>query len=364
MEFSGRLSSFPIGDLLQWAHNDRRTGSLVVRRSGREKQVFFRDGDVVSCFSDDAAEFFGQHLLVQGLVSDNTLIRALTYCQKQGKRLGVVLGELGILREDVVSAALTQQIQDLVCDIFLWKSGVFFFAAEMPPEEDLLPQPLPAVGLAMEGSRWADEYGRIRRLYVHDNIVLGRGRGPSPKEPSPLERRLLRAVDGRRTLDELYNEVRGSYFRFLHTAYDLTVREVLDIHTVGDAGDTASTELRLTDLLIEQVAEEEAVFLRHHLALPFDAIERYVPVWVQKPDEDERGRMPPEIRQFYDAIDGRRSLSQLLAGAGDERARRLDRLILQLRKGALALLPTAIEDLGATATESGGSWWRRLANKS
>jgi len=35
MEFSGRLSAFPIGDILQWAHNDQRTGSLVVRRSGR-----------------------------------------------------------------------------------------------------------------------------------------------------------------------------------------------------------------------------------------------------------------------------------------------------------------------------------------
>jgi len=33
MEFSGRLAAFPMGDLLQWAKNERRTGALVVRRS-------------------------------------------------------------------------------------------------------------------------------------------------------------------------------------------------------------------------------------------------------------------------------------------------------------------------------------------
>jgi hypothetical protein len=70
MEFSGRLAAFPIGDILQWAHNDRRTGSLVVRRSGCEKRVFFRDGEIAACFSDDAAEFFGQHLLVTGQVDE------------------------------------------------------------------------------------------------------------------------------------------------------------------------------------------------------------------------------------------------------------------------------------------------------
>ena len=60
MELSGRLVSFPINELLTWAVNDRRTGSLVLRRSSREKRIYFRDGEIVACLSDSTEEFYGQ----------------------------------------------------------------------------------------------------------------------------------------------------------------------------------------------------------------------------------------------------------------------------------------------------------------
>lgn len=362
MEFSGRLASFPIGDILQWAHNDRRTGAIVVRRSGSEKRLFLREGEIVACFSDDPAEFFGQHLLVNGLLQEAGLIRALTHCQKTGQRLGSALIELGLLSADQVESALRQQIEDQVCDIFVWRSGIFYFAAESLPPEQELRQSLPAVGVAMEGSRWADEYQRIRRVFVHDNIVLQRGRKAPQGLLSPLERRIFRLVDGELTLAELYNEVRGSYCRFLQGAYRLAVIEALDIGSVGDHADSMSTELRLADLLIEQVTEEESVFLRTHLAIPFDVLERCVPVWVRHPGEEELARMGPGPREFYARIDGTQDLGALLDTAkGDERVRRMDALILQLRKGALALLPVPVDRLEAEM-QGGESakWWRKL----
>jgi hypothetical protein len=371
MEFSGRLAAFPIGDILQWTHNDRRSGALVVRRSAVEKRIFLREGEVVACFSDDAAEFFGQHLLVNGLLEEPKLIRALTHCQKQGGLLGQALEALGLLSADAVAAAIERHVRDQVCDIFLWRTGVFYFTTEALPNEQLLPRPIPAVQLAMEGSRWADELQRIRRVFVHDNIVLKRS-GKSAETPNPLERRILRAADGKMPLSELYGEVRGSFFRFLEAAYQLAVREALDVVSVGDQTDTASTELRLADLLIEQVTEEQTVFLRHHLAVPYDALERCVPVWVRRPDATEEARMPPPVREFYARIDGEADFATLLSGAdNEERVRRMERLVLQLRKGTIALLPGPASELESRAGEparrkvapgSPGheSWWRRL----
>lgn len=362
MEFSGRLAAFPISDILQWAHNDRRTGALVVRRSGSEKRIYLRDGDIVACFSDDPAEFFGQHLLVNGQLQEAGLIRALTHCQKTGQRLGAALVELGLLSADQVEANLRQQIEDQVCDIFVWRSGIFFFAAESLPSDQEVREPIPAVALAMEGSRWSDEFQRIRRVFVHDNIVLQRGRKAPQGLLSPLERRIFRLVDGQLTLAELYNEVRGSYCRFLQAAYRLAVVEALDIGAVGDHADSASTELRLADLLIEQVTEEQAVFLRSHLAVPFDVLEGCVPVWVRRPDTDEQARMSPGVREFYRRIDGSSNLASLLGDAKiEERARRMDWLILQLRKGAIALLPLPVEQLEAeSSADDSERWWRRL----
>jgi hypothetical protein len=364
MEFSGRLASFPIGDILQWAHNDRRTGALVVRRSGCEKRVFFADGEIVACYSDDAAEFFGQHLLVRGLVDEGRLIHALTVCQRGGTMLGSALVELGILAADEVAAALREHVEDQVCELFLWRTGIFYFSNEMLADDYILPQPLPAGAVALEGARRSDEHNRIRRVFVHDQVVLKKG-SRKLERPAPLERRILRVVDGRRTLADLYHEVRGSWFRFLECAYKLTVESVLDIGDVRDVSESHSTELRLADLLIEQVSEEQSIFLRQHLAIPFDALAHCVPVWVRPPDAEEESRMSQSVREFYRQIDGRANLAQLLSGvARDERSRRMDRLVLQLRKGALALLPQEFDALEAHAEEerrpANVRWWRRL----
>jgi len=97
----------------------------------------------------------------------------------------------------------------------------------------------------------------------------------------------------------------------------------------------------------------------------FEALERSVPAWI-RPPKDERGdRLSGSARAFYETIDGRRTVGELLAVDDRvERAHRMDRLVLLLRDGAIALLPLPVEELGEVieASGSGGaaSWWRRL----
>lgn len=372
MEFSGRLAAFPIADLLSWAHNDRRSGSLVVRRSGSEKRVYFRDGDVVACLSSDPAEFFGQFLLAQGYVDEAGLVRALTVCQKDGLLLGAALARLGLMKAAEVAETLRTHVEDQVCELFLWKSGIFYFTNETLPDAQVLPEPLRAGGgLALEGSRRADEHARLRRLFVHDNIVLKRGEKPLAGA-GPLERRILEQVDGERSLLELYNEVRGTWYRFLESAYRLTVAGALDIEEVHEPHDTGSVELRLADLLLEQVAEERAVMFQHHLSLPFDAIERCVPVWVRRPEPEEEGHWSADLRHFFSRVDGRTDLATLFAAVPlEQRAARMDRLVLQFREGRLALLPAPVDALEALAdaepppapARAAGRWWRGLRGR-
>src|SRR6185436_20310056 len=109
MEFSGRLTAFPPADLLQWAKNDRRTGALVVRKSDREKRVYFHQGEVVGALSTDPAEFYGQHLLLAGHLTERQLFEALSHCTVSGKRLGGTLSELGFLSPELIQKTLSDQ---------------------------------------------------------------------------------------------------------------------------------------------------------------------------------------------------------------------------------------------------------------
>lgn len=364
MEFSGRLAAFPPGDLLQWARNDRRTGALVVRKSDREKRIYFHAGEVMGCLSTDPAEFYGQHLLLEGHLTEDQLFRALAHCTSKGIRLGTALAELGLLSQELIQSTLRRQIEEAVCDLFLWTRGVFYFRPELPPEEEILPEPIHTLGLALEGARWADEVARMRRVLVHDGVVLRRGERFPGEGLSPRERRIAQAVDGRRTLGELHKVVRGSYFRFLESAFQLCVRVVLDIEDLGEEREHGTSELSVYDLLLEQAAEEQVLVARRHMAVPLELLERSFPVWVGEPSDDERKRMPVRARDFYARFDGRTPLGQAFSGDPRLRGRELDLLMLQLQKGRLALLPAPVAELEAAAEKRGEPplrrWWRRI----
>jgi hypothetical protein len=368
MEFSGRLKAFPPSDLLQWALNDRRTGALVVRRSEREKRVYFHAGEVIACLSNDPAEFYGQHLLLNGYLEQEQLFQALTYCTTQGVRLGRALNELGMMTPEGVQQTLRAQIEEQICDLFLWERGVFYFQAEMPLEEEILPEPIHAIGLIMEGTRWLDEYQRIRKLFVHDNMVLRKGAAWPGNQLSGVEKRMVAELDGRRTLAELYRVVRGSHFRFLEAAYRLAIAGVLDIESVGEPSDSGSTrEMSLYDLLLEQATEEQILVAHRHMAVPLDLLERWVPVWVAEPGPDEQKRMPARARDFYARLDGRTTLGDAFSGDARLRGREMDLLLLQLQKGRLALLPAPVAELEAEAVRRSEApldrWWQRVFPK-
>jgi hypothetical protein len=364
MEFSGRLAAFPPGDLLQWAKNDRRTGALVLRRSDREKRVYFAAGEVVGCLSTDPAEFYGQYLLLNGYLDQDKLFQALSHCTVNGGRLGTALSDLGILSPEVIQTTLRQQIEDLVCDLFLWERGVFYFQSELPPDEEILPEPIDTVGLAMEGSRWLDEYRRIRRVLVHDNVVLARGKVWPGSHLAPLEVRITQAVDGRKSLADLYKELRGSYFRFLEAAFHLCVQNVLDIEELGEEWGSGTHEMSVYDLMLEQATEEQVLVARRHMAVPLDLLERIYPIWVGEPTAEEQKRMPARVRDFYARFDGRTPLGDAFSGDARLRGREMDLLLLQLQKGRLALLPQPVDRLETEADTRGEPaikrWWRRV----
>lgn len=364
MEFSGRLAAFPMGDLLQWAKNELRTGALVVRRSEREKRVYFHRGDVVGCVSDDPAEFYGQYLLVNGYLDDRSLFKALTLCTQRNVRLGTALRELKLLSSEVIQSTLRSQIADVICDLFLWPRGLFYFQAEMPAEEEILPEPIDPMALVLEGSRWVDEMSRIRRLFPHDGVVLQRGeRWPGEDLPS-LDQRVAGAVDGLKTVEEIYKKVRGSYFRFLESAYQLCVASVLDIEEEGEPVEAGTFEMSVYDLLLEQATEDQVLVARRHMAVPLDLLERWVPVWVAEPSEEEQQRMPDRVRDFYARFDGRTPLGEAFSGDPRQRGKELDLFLLQLQKGSLAILPATIDQLESEAEKQNlppfQRWWNRV----
>ncbi len=366
MEFSGRLASFPIAELLTWAANDRRTGALVLRRTSREKRIYFGGGEIVACLTDSTTEFYGQHLLLDGHIKPDALTRCLVQCQEEGKRLGMVLVEEGILSRAIVERTLAEQIEDLICDVFLWDRGIFFFQSDQPPAEDILAQPINTLGLVLEGTRWVDELIRTRETLTHDNLYLRRVQDKEPEDLSPRGTAIFRKLRSAMTIGKLYRLTGGSYFRFLAEASSLQQQQVLKVLDQGRSTPKSTHELPLSNLLLEQAAEEQLSHVQTD-TIPLAVVGRLVPVWAVEPDRDTWPSMSSSERDFLSRIDGQTRLEDVLSSDAEARSRESEMLAVQLRKGNVALIPAPVEQLEAEAdqqqTPRKRRWWRPFWSK-
>jgi len=358
MEFSGRLAAFPPSELLQWAQNERRTGSVVFRRSRRQKRLYFKGGAVVACLSDDPADYYGQHLLLNGYLNEPQLVDALSYCTRSGKRLGLALTELELLSREQVQTSLSQQIADSVCGLFLWNHGVFYYEEDLPPEEEILPEPIDPMSLVLEGTRWIDEYNRFRKVFPHDNVVLQRGPQWPGENLSPVQRRVSEMVDGQKTLAKIHWRLKGSSFRVLEGAYQLCMNEILDLGTVGEAMDNTSLEINVYDLLLEQAVEEETRSHATAPTLPLALLGGMRPVWVRQPTARDVSQLPEELRLLVARFDGTLPLEQLVPESR-KTAAEWDFFVEHLRKGNLALIPASPDELEVEISTS-PSFWKSL----
>ena len=96
-------------------------------------------------------------------------------------------------------------------------------------------------------------------------------------------------------------------------------------------------------------------------------MEHYVPVWLERPPQEAEALLVEPLREFYRAIDGKADLASLLSGISpEERAQRMDWLVLQFRSRALVLLPMPVAEIerrGSAGASSGerDPWWRGIA---
>ncbi len=366
MEFSGRLASFSIAELLTWVAGERRTGALVLRRTSREKRIYFASGEIVACLTDSTTEYYGQHLLLEGHLDPDVLMRCLVRCQEEGKRLGAVLVEQGILDRQLVERTLAEQIEDLIRDVFLWNRGIFFFQEDLPPAQEILAQPIDTLTLVLDGTRWIDELKRIREVFTHDNLFLRRATAQEPEDLRPRAQVIYRKLKSAMTIARLYQLTGGSYFRFLVEAAVLERKGILKVLDHGKATPRSTSELPLSNLLLEQAAEEQMSHVRRD-SIPFDVLEHLVPIWANEPDDDTWPSLVDSERAFLTRIDGTRRLGELLSEERDTRRQETELLTIRLRKGALALIPRPAETLEAEAEAldlpEKHRWWRPFWKK-
>lgn len=213
----GNLNSVDLANIFQMLTLNSREGTLYIFEGASRKAIHFgHDGVSMLSKGRGRADTLGRILLRYDKVTPDQIEMAMRRQSETGRLLGQALVELDLCTRADVDAALQVQIQEEVYSLFIWKDAQFEFV-EGPPDEAFLTgggQRLTfnVNSVIMEAARRVDEWQWIHG-FVPDSSEIFRytSRNAALADPvfqEPYAGKVLGAIDGRRSVDEI---VEASY---------------------------------------------------------------------------------------------------------------------------------------------------------
>ena len=127
---NGSLGEGILPGVLRELYVGRNSGVLTFSRGEERRSVHFRKGNIVHADTNVREDRMGEVLLRHGRLSAADLKRAVGFALRDGKRLGTVLVELGLLPADQIEDALALHVHEILAKVFAWKDGGYEFTEE------------------------------------------------------------------------------------------------------------------------------------------------------------------------------------------------------------------------------------------
>ncbi|UCD18537.1 MAG: DUF4388 domain-containing protein [Candidatus Zixiibacteriota bacterium] len=208
MSLNGNLKTVSFPDILQLLATGKKTGVLQVSTATRQKEIAFRNGNIIHASSINSSEdLLGNLLLKLGKISKADLERAIVLHKQTGRQLGTTLVDMNLFEKDEVVECLRIQIEEIVYNLFSWNEGNFKFIENAEPKKVTFPVELNTMNVIMEGTRRIDEWVEIQKVLPPDDILLRLSPVNKTKRDeitlSMDEFRILPLINGERTIPDL-----------------------------------------------------------------------------------------------------------------------------------------------------------------
>lgn len=131
-KFNGNLSLMPLADIIQWAANSMRSGTLVLSQHGWQKKFYMQDGKIIFIWSNSAEEHFSNFLKDHSHISQDELDKAFSDSESLGLPfIGYLLSEKVLSREQLEDI-LKDAAEAVLTSALKWDTGMFEFIDDLP----------------------------------------------------------------------------------------------------------------------------------------------------------------------------------------------------------------------------------------
>ncbi|MEW6049933.1 MAG: DUF4388 domain-containing protein [Candidatus Zixiibacteriota bacterium] len=234
MSLSGNLKTVSFPDILQLLATGKKTGILECKTATRQKEVAFKEGNIIFASSVNSAEdLLGNLLLKRGKISKQDLERAITLHKQTGRQLGTTLIDMNLFDKEEIASCLKLQIEEIVYNLFSWAEGDFIFHEGSAPKNAPFLIELSTMNVIMEGTRRIDEWIEIQKVLPPDDVLLRMNKSPRvPNEEVVLaldEFRILSLINGERTVPDIIDMSPMGEFVTCRSIYRLVVNGLIEV---------------------------------------------------------------------------------------------------------------------------------------
>jgi hypothetical protein len=201
-------------DVLQWLGSARKTGVLELEDNRVTTRIYYREGRIVACSSEDPPKLIGQYLLFHGEITEEVLRRTLSIQETTGRSLRDILEEESIVSRDALDRIVASKAQETILSLFQLEEATFAFIEDKEPPATAMDVDLEVQDLLLHGMKRLDDMERIRERLNLEGVPFRTGSQPHPgiAEDWPTYQ-IYRAIDGRRTIRDLMLQVHGTEFQ-------------------------------------------------------------------------------------------------------------------------------------------------------
>ncbi len=176
MALEGSLRDFDLFSLFNMIKIQGKNGTLVLSQGQEFVKVFFENGEIVGCDSNQVRmeDRVGTMLVRLGRLTGEELLEMIQMQRQTLKRMGTLLLESGKVSPQDLQDALFQQATAILHRSFRWVAGDYRFDSMLPPDLDRDHfQPIPVDTILMEAARIQDEWPEVEKRLPGMSIALG-----------------------------------------------------------------------------------------------------------------------------------------------------------------------------------------------
>ncbi|MBK9796009.1 MAG: DUF4388 domain-containing protein [Holophagaceae bacterium] len=177
MALEGSLRDFDLFSLFNMIKIQGKNGTLVLSQGQEFVKVFFENGEIVGCDSNQVRmeDRLGTMLVRLGRLTGEELLGMVRVQRQTLKRMGTLLLESGKVTPSDLQDALFSQATSILHRTFRWVEGDYRFDSMLPPDLDRDHfVPIPVDTVLMEAARIQDEWPEVERRLPDMEIPLGR----------------------------------------------------------------------------------------------------------------------------------------------------------------------------------------------